>query len=198
MILGSVSTVTLPRIAPAIPTLVEPFHRDGWVYEEKIDGWRIVAYKRRADVQLISRTGRDHTARFADIARAIAKLSPRTLILDGEVAVFDERLVSRFDLLGESSAPELATPPIFMAFDCLYRDGRDLRPLPLGERRRVLERIVAGDLVLPVRRLPAGGVEAWAEVQRRGYEGMVAKDESAAAVHPAHGSRSRCDMKACF
>ena len=93
--------------------------------------------------------------------------------------MFDERLVSRFDLLGESSPPELVTPPIFMAFDCLYRDGRDLRPLPLGERRLLLERVVAGDLVLPVRRLPAQGAEAWAEVQRRGYEGMVAKDEGA-------------------
>lgn len=41
-----VPPVTLPRIAPAIPTLVAPFHRPGWVYEEKIDGWRIVAYKR--------------------------------------------------------------------------------------------------------------------------------------------------------
>src|SRR5262249_24847803 len=47
------------------------------------------------------------------------------------------------------------------------------------ERRLILERVVAGDLVLPVRRLPAHGDEAWAEVQRCGYEGMVAKDEGA-------------------
>jgi len=82
-ILVSVSIVSLPRITPAIPTLVEPFHRNGWVYEEKIDGWRIVAYKRGGDVRLISRTGREHTASFPDIARAIGKLSARTLILDG-------------------------------------------------------------------------------------------------------------------
>ena len=81
------SRASLPRITPAIPTLVKPFHRPGWVYEEKIDGWRMIAYKRGAAVQLVSRTSRDHTARFPDIARAIAKLSPRTLILDGEVAV---------------------------------------------------------------------------------------------------------------
>lgn len=87
----------LPRITPAVPTLVhEPVSRPGWVYEEKVDGWRIVAYKRGAAVQLLSRTGRDHTARFPDVARAIATLSPPTLILDGEIAVFDERLVSRF------------------------------------------------------------------------------------------------------
>jgi bifunctional non-homologous end joining protein LigD len=63
--------------------LVAPFHRSGWVYEEKVDGWRIVAYKHGAAVQLVSRTGQDHARRFPDVARAIAKLSPRSLILDG-------------------------------------------------------------------------------------------------------------------
>jgi bifunctional non-homologous end joining protein LigD len=95
------------------------------------------------------------------------------------VAVFDERLVSRFDLLGDSSADIVVTPPLFMVFDCPYRDGRDLREQPLGERRQILEHVVAGELVLPVRRLAADGAEAWAEVQRRGYEGLVAKDETA-------------------
>ena len=55
------------------PTLVrEPFHRDGWVYEEKVDGWRILAYKDGARVRLVSRNGRDHTRRFAGIAAAIS------------------------------------------------------------------------------------------------------------------------------
>ena len=60
------------------------------------------------------------------------------MIPDGKVAVFGERLVSRFDLLGDSVPDEVATPPIFMVFDCLYRDGRDLRQQPLGERRKAL------------------------------------------------------------
>jgi hypothetical protein len=65
------------------PTLVrEPFHRDGWVYEEKIDGWRIL--KDGARVRLVSRNSRDHTRRFADLAAAIEKLSARTVVLDGE------------------------------------------------------------------------------------------------------------------
>jgi bifunctional non-homologous end joining protein LigD len=50
-----------------IPTQVpEPFHRDGWVYEEKVDRWRILAYKDGERVRLVSRNGRDHTHRFAD------------------------------------------------------------------------------------------------------------------------------------
>jgi bifunctional non-homologous end joining protein LigD len=80
------------------PTRVrEPFHRDGWVYEEKVDGWRILAFKDRACVRLVSRNGRDHTRRFPDIAAAVAKLSARSLVLDGEVAIYDDKLRSRFD-----------------------------------------------------------------------------------------------------
>ena len=57
------------------PTLVrEPFHRDGWVYEEKVDGWRIVANKDGDRVRLLSRHGRDHTRRFHDIPAAISLL----------------------------------------------------------------------------------------------------------------------------
>jgi ATP-dependent DNA ligase len=75
------------------PTLVrEPFHRDGWVFEEKVDGWRLLAYKDGARVRLVSRNGRDHTRRFAGIAAAVAKLAARALVLDGEVAIFDEQL----------------------------------------------------------------------------------------------------------
>jgi bifunctional non-homologous end joining protein LigD len=108
-----------PASPPAIPTLVAPFHRPGWIYEEKVDGWRIVAYKDGADVQLLSRTGRDHTARFPGVAIAIAQLPAKMLILDGKVAVFDEQLVSRFDRIGGTSPDERITPPIFIVFDVL-------------------------------------------------------------------------------
>ncbi len=50
----------LPEVIPIIPTSAAPFHRPGWVYEEKIDGWRIVAYKDGPHVRLIGRRGVDH------------------------------------------------------------------------------------------------------------------------------------------
>ncbi len=52
----------------------KPFHRDGWVYEQKVDGWRMLAYKVGRAVRLVSRHGLDHTARFRDLADAIAGL----------------------------------------------------------------------------------------------------------------------------
>ena len=80
------------------PTLVgAPFHRPGWIYEEKVDGYRMLAYKgRRAPaVRLVSRNGVDHTRRYPDVAAAFAQLKPSTLVLDGELAVFDDQLRSR-------------------------------------------------------------------------------------------------------
>ncbi len=66
------------------PTLVQPFDRPGWVYEEKVDGWRMVAYKSGKKVQLVSRRRLDHTARFAALAKSLAALPSAEIILDGE------------------------------------------------------------------------------------------------------------------
>jgi ATP-dependent DNA ligase len=93
--------------------------------------------------QLISRNGRDHTRRFSRLAEALAGLKVKTLTLDGEVAVFDSKLVSRLEWFRSLPKDEPATAPVFIAFDVLDLNGRDLRPKPLRERRRVLERLVS-------------------------------------------------------
>jgi bifunctional non-homologous end joining protein LigD len=137
----------------------------------------MVAHKAGAAVKLVSRQGIDHTRRYPDIVAAIRALEVQTLILEGEIAIFDQKLISRFEWLRHSSPPELATPPLFMAFDCLYYRGKDLRDRPLYVRRNVVEDILNGqDLVLPVRRLADDGLKAWQQVLERGYEGLVAKD----------------------
>jgi bifunctional non-homologous end joining protein LigD len=136
---------------------------------------------RTARVYLISRNGVDHTRRFHDIATAISKLSARALVLDGEVAIYDEQLRSRFDWLRKPEPRAVVTPPLLMVFDLLYRDGRALTARPLGDRRARLEDVVHGsELVFPVRRLAPDGLAAWKEVVERGYEGYVAKDEKSA------------------
>jgi bifunctional non-homologous end joining protein LigD len=166
------------------PTLVpRPFHREGLVYEEKVDGYRMVAHKDGAAVKLVSRQGIDHTRRYPDIVAAIRALEVQTLILDGEIAIFDQKLISRFEWLRHSSPPELATPPLFMVFDCPYARGQDLRDRPLYVRRNVVEDTLDGqDLVLPIRRLSDDGLEAWQQVLERGYEGLVAKDPASPYV----------------
>ena len=170
----------LASYTPMAPAQVrEPFHRDGWVFEEKVDGGRMLAYKDGGRVRLVSRNGRDHTRRFASIAAAVAALPTRCLVLDGEVAIYDQQLRSRFDWLREPDPDAVAPPPLLMVFDLLHQDGRELTGWPLRDRRARLETAAAGrEFVLPVRRLARNGFEAWSEVIARDYEGYVAKDET--------------------
>jgi len=167
--------------------IAKPFHTKGWIYEEKIDGWRMLAVKEAGQVRLVSRNARDHTKRFRALVAALAALKPETFTLDGEVAVFDQDLVSRFEWLRHLNHGDLATPPLFMVFDLLRLGDKDYRAEPLKVRRRALEKLVKGQsLILPARRLSPNGFAAWAEVLHRGYEGMVAKDPEA----PYVGGRS--------
>lgn len=94
------------------PTLVrEPFHRDGWVYERKEDGWRMLAVKDGSRVWLVSRHGVDDSTSFVQLAPRIGQLRAPTLILVGEVCVFDANFVSQFQLLGDPEHGEVATRP---------------------------------------------------------------------------------------
>jgi len=81
------------------------------VYEEKVDGWRMLAVKLAGQVRLLSRQGTDHTRRFSDLAKAVVALPHASVIIDGELAVFDRALRSRWDWLRGAPSDEVATPP---------------------------------------------------------------------------------------
>lgn len=168
------------RVKPMLATLVKkPFHKDGWVYEEKYDGYRILAYKEGGRVTLLSRNANNRTEMFSGVAKAVAKLPGRTLLLDGEVVAFDSKRVSRFQLL-----QDLRVEPSYAVFDCLLKNGRDLRAEHLTERRQALEEVVGKtggkrDRIFPAARLARDGLEAFDAANKKGYEGVVAKDTSA-------------------
>jgi bifunctional non-homologous end joining protein LigD len=172
------------RVAPMLATLVdEPFHSPGWVYEEKYDGFRFLAYKEGKTVTLLTRNMKDRTGEFSAVAAAIARLPAPTLVLDGEVVVLDARGVSRFQYLQRRMLGEAVSPPVFAVFDCLYARGRDLRARPLAERREVVEREVReGPVLIVAKRLAADGFKAFQIAQRRGLEGVIAKDGASAYV----------------
>jgi ATP-dependent DNA ligase len=128
-----------------------PFHRPGWVYEEKVDGWRVLAYKNATGVRLVSRNGRDLTRRFPELAAAVADLESPTLVLDGEIAVFDRQLVSRFEWLRGRPKDDTATPLL----------------LPLRARQG------------PAEAAPAGAPQR-ARGARRGPDALLAQGETAA------------------
>ena len=180
------------RVQPMLATLVrEPFDRPGWVYEEKYDGYRILAYKEGDRVTLLSRNQNDRTQRFAGLAKAVAALPARSLLLDGEMVAFDHCNVSRFQLL-----QNLEFEPEYAVFDCLYENGRDLRAEPLTRRREALEEVVGsaaarGTAIFPATRLADNGLKAFQVARRNGFEGVLAKDASAPYVE----GRSRLWLK---
>jgi bifunctional non-homologous end joining protein LigD len=161
-----------------LATLVDaPFHEPGWVYEEKYDGIRILAEKDGRRVRLVTRNLIDRSADFPEVAAAVAKLPAPTLLLDGEVVLFDPKGISRFGLFGADTRRK----PVYVVFDVLYARGRDLRRLPFAERRAILEKEVrpGGPLRL-ARRLASDGFKAFEAARERGLEGIVAKDEGSA------------------
>lgn len=162
-----------------LATLVaQPFRAPGWIFQEKYDGDRILAYKEGARVRLVSRNGKDRTARFAAIVQAIAALPDTALLLDGEMVVFDSKGVSRFQMLQQG-----AGKPVFAIFDCLYAAGRDLRREPLSARIAALKHAVKPRAPLRLARdLSSDGLLAFRQAKKAGFEGVVAKDLSSPYV----------------
>lgn len=179
------------RVRPMLATLVEgPLDRPGWIAEEKYDGIRLIACKEGRAVSLVTRNDIDRAADFPGVAAAIAKLPAPTLVLDGEVVIFDEARVSRFGLLQRRDG---AGEPVYVAFDCLYARGEDLRRRPLVERRPRLEREVRpGPALMIARRLPGTGREAYDAARKLGLEGIIQKEESS---RYEDGARSRAWLK---
>jgi bifunctional non-homologous end joining protein LigD len=170
-----------------------PFHRPGWVWEEKYDGIRLIALKDGRRVRLLSRNDKDRTGDFAEIVAALAALPAPTLVLDGEVVILDANGVSRFQLLQRRG--EAASPPVYVAFDCLHARGRDLTGEPLTTRRAALEAEVSeGPRLRVARRLPDDGLRAFAEARRLGLEGVIGKDPRS-PYRPGERSPAWCKVK---
>jgi hypothetical protein len=118
-----------------------PFHRLGLRGESRrLARPRLQGFRRRPARQP---GRRDLTRRFPKLAGAVAALEPPTLLLDGEIALFDRQLLSHFQWLRGHPKDDTATPPLLMAFDCLYARGKDLRKRAVrvperarGDRRR--------------------------------------------------------------
>ena len=170
-------------------TADEAFTRDGWVFELKLDGYRLIASKSKGEALLLTRNGNDYTAVFPEIARAIKALPIDEFIIDGEVVVLDgegkpsfarlqRRGMLRSDIDVRRAAVEL--PATFYAFDLLAVDDLDLRALPLVKRKELLGQAIPK--LGPVRLLDHIEREGEAfleQVGKMGLEGIIAKKADA-------------------
>jgi bifunctional non-homologous end joining protein LigD len=167
----------------------EAFTRDGWVFELKLDGYRLLASKSRGEALLLTRNGNDYTAVFPEIANAVQKLPLDECILDGEVVVLDAsgkpsfsrlqrrgRLTSAMDV---RRAP-VELPAVYFAFDLLAFEDFDLRSLPLVERKQLLlDAIPALGPVRSLDHIEREGERFLEQVSAIGLEGIIAKKADA-------------------
>jgi bifunctional non-homologous end joining protein LigD len=113
---------------------------DSWLFEVKWDGYRALAYLRGGEAQLLSRNGNDLTARFANVAKELAKaVKTPDCVLDGEVCALDEDGRPSFSAMQQGKP---GTPIVYEAFDVLEIDGEPLVDLPLSKRRARLEQLI--------------------------------------------------------
>ncbi|THK38633.1 ATP-dependent DNA ligase [Ensifer sp. MPMI2T] len=171
------------RIDPCLATLVDkPPKGQDWAFEVKWDGYRLAVHIEPSRIRIITRGGYDWTERFPSIADDARRLAVKTAILDGEAVVLDEQGRSDFGMLqralGRLPSAHEAGAIVLYAFDLLYLDGRDLRPLALHERRRLLEPIVAGreGAIRLSEEVQADGEEFFRVACAHGLEGIIAKD----------------------
>ncbi len=163
-----------------------PFSDPKWVFELKLDGYRLLAAREGGNARLVSRNGNDFTPVFPEIARAVAALPFDGLIVDGEVVVLDEedgrpsfqRLQQRGRLSRPAEIKRVAVehPATLYLFDLLALEGYDLRALPLVKRKAVLERILPA--TGPLRyseHFEERGEDLFDHVERMQLEGIVAK-----------------------
>ena len=135
---------SLGFVPPQLATLVDQVPTgEGWTFEIKYDGYRLEALLRGGKVRLLTRRGNDWTARFPAIARRVAELPVTSAILDGELVVLDQSGRSTFNRLQQSLDAGEDQDLTFFVFDLLEVDGKDLRDLPLAERRAQLDKLLA-------------------------------------------------------
>jgi bifunctional non-homologous end joining protein LigD len=163
----------------------EAFTREGWLFELKLDGYRLIASKSKGEALLLTRNGNDYTEVFPEIARAVRALPVDDCIIDGEVVVCDAKGMPSFAMLqrrGTLSSPieikraAVELPATFYVFDLLAFEDYDLRSLPLSERKQFLVDVVPK--IGPLRALDHIETEGEAfleQVNAMGLEGIIAK-----------------------
>lgn len=158
---------------------------DGWVHEVKWDGMRVLAVLRDGGARLLSRTERDVSVSFPELASLGALHDD--LVLDGEVVRMVDGIPS-FHGLGErmhvanaAIAQRLAasSPVIYVVFDVLRVDGLDITPLPWSARRAALESLVVKGDHWQVPDVHDDGIALWHATAEQGLEGTIAKRRDA-------------------
>jgi bifunctional non-homologous end joining protein LigD len=167
----------VPRaLSPMLPSLAErPFSNPNWLFEPKLDGYRVIATVENYEVRLSSRRGLDCSNEYPWLVRALRQQPFANAIFDGEIVAIDPEGRTSFQLLQNRNGEPRPTL-LYYAFDLLYRDGYDLRGVTLEQRKELLRSsLIPTERVRLVEVFPEDGISLYAAVQAAGIEGVVAK-----------------------
>jgi bifunctional non-homologous end joining protein LigD len=172
------------RIRPALATLTgKPFSDPDWLFEIKWDGIRTLARVRDGEARLWSRSNREITGEYPELADLPRSVQAREAWLDGEIVVLDEagrsdfqKIQMRFSVQKPSPQLIAQAPAVFYIFDLLYFDGYDLRRAPLLERENLLRQILREDSRVRFSDHVIGqGQQLYQLAAEKKLEGLVAK-----------------------
>jgi len=193
--------VNVPQ--PALATLSHSrFFEPGWIYERKLDGERCLAVRDADGTRLYTRSGRDVTVSFPELAEALAGQASTDFVVDGEVVAFDggrtsfARLQPRIHVNDAARARRTGVAVYYYVFDVLRVGGEDVVDLPLLERKRRLRDLL--EFEGPVRYTPhrVRADEDWfGEICSRGWEGLIAKrtDAPYTSGRTSHWLKFKCE-----
>lgn len=166
---------TLPlRLQPMLATLTDsPFDDSDWLFEDKFDGFRMVAEIRRGRVALYSRNGKIISHSYVEVAKALEGVKADAVI-DGELVAIGKDGVSHFQLLQNALRHEAKL--LYCAFDLMFAAGEDLRALPLLERKKRLKALLPRHKLIAFSNHRKGsGTKFFAQAELRHLEGIMAK-----------------------
>jgi bifunctional non-homologous end joining protein LigD len=152
----------------------EPFDDPDWIFERKLDGIRCLAHRDDAGpVRLLSRTDRDMTGQFPEVAAALDAQPCKDFVVDGEVVAFQDGITS-FSRLQRRGRERVSV--FLYVFDVMRLEGRDVRKLPLRERKALLRGALRFDAPLRLStHRNEHGTKLFREACRQGLEGLIAK-----------------------
>lgn len=165
---------------PQLATLVDEVPKDeGWLYELKYDGYRMLCRISNGVAKLFSRSGREWTAKLSEHAKIAADLRVANAWLDGEIVALAADGTMSFQALQNAFDRVKTGRLVYFVFDLLFLDGNDLRGMPLQERKRRLSALLAGQPDDgPLRysdHIREEGRTVFEAACRQGLEGLIAK-----------------------
>ena len=177
-----------PMPAAIAPMLAEigdkAFHRGEWMWEPKLDGYRVLAFIDAQGVKLRSRRGLDLSSKFPRLVADLAQQAVHGMILDGEIVAFDASGKPSFGALQdraglkterEIAAADKTLPVVFVCFDLLHFAGIDLRKSPYSDRRRYLAQCLLPSPLVQLVHTHDDGVALSAAALASGFEGVIGK-----------------------